>query len=184
MILTACFLYCFAGSGEHGNIAVEDCYYLTVCFPVLCSVCYCASCVVWQSRLLHHILMTHSDTRIQFKITVYFGHNRQTHTSAETGGTCSQNLVGDAIANVPQHFVMLHLYRRTSYRTCIRPPFTFLQQYTVSWSQILLIIFTPCPEKYATLFSTITLASLRGFLQFYTVGNRNKYSTIISNLLT
>ena len=44
--------------------------------------------------------------------------------------------------------------------------------------------YTLYPEKGATLFSTITLASLAEFLHFYTVGNRNEYCTIICNLLT
>jgi len=46
------------------------------------------------------------------------------------------------------------------------------------------IIYTVSGKKEATLFSTINLASLLDFRNFYTVGSRNECATIICNLLT
>ena len=44
--------------------------------------------------------------------------------------------------------------------------------------------YTRCPEKNATLFLTITLASLSHFHYFCTIANRNEYSTITCHLIT
>ena len=44
--------------------------------------------------------------------------------------------------------------------------------------------YTVSGKKEATLFSIITLATLGGFYNFYTVGNRNEYTMIICNLIT
>jgi len=46
------------------------------------------------------------------------------------------------------------------------------------------VVYTVFHEKGTTLFSTITLAFLVDFYNFYTIGNRNKYFIITYNLLT
>jgi len=54
----------------------------------------------------------------------------------------------------------------------------------VEWNKFIVGNYTSCPEKSATLFSTITLTSHGRFLYFCTIRNRNEYSRIMCNFLT
>ena len=73
---------------------------------------------------------------------------------------------------------------KLSSRTSVDPSLIYKCVHRYIGLHMLFGLYTASGKKEATLFSTITLVALGGFLIiFFTVGNRNEYCTIICNLV-